>query len=401
MSVRDLIDAIESGDSLATQQCFETEMMHRISDQMDAMRKSVAQGMFKESVDEEFCLEDFTLEELEDFMQSEEFNQLDEISGATLGSYIQKARAQDNAKREHGIELDKNPQVVKHKEKIKGWYDDKKYDKAGRSVHQDKIDKAREKIVDIKQKADPDYPKSTIPKRHKGIEKALDKLKYGKMTEDFTLEELEDFMQTEQYEQLDELEKKTLGSYIKKASSSLHKHGVELGHKQATSDEVDRFTNRHMPDKFGNQDKLKDMLKASSADQTKSMLIARKRAKGITTAVGKLTKEEFEDLTLEELEAYMQTEDYNQLDELSKNTLGSYIRKAAQSRVKLGDREYKLEKTSDDISKASGASSDISPETRSQLYKARKDIDDQRYKVQKKSDNRQLGIIRAVKRLTK
>ena len=131
------------------------------------------------------------------------------------------------------------------------------------------------------------------------------------------------------------------------------------------------------------------------------MLIARKRAKGITTAVGKLTKEEFEDLTLEELEAYMQTEDYNQLDELSKNTLGSYIRKAAQSRVKLGDREYKLEKTSDDISKSSGASSDISPETRSQLYKARKDIDDQRYKVQKKSDNRQLGIIRAVKRLTK
>lgn len=164
MSVRDLIDAIESGDSLATQQCFETEMMQRISDQMDLMRKSVAQNMFKESVDEDLCLEDFALEELEEFMQTEEFNQL---------------------------------------------------------------------------------------------------------------------------------------------------------------------------------------------------------------------------------------------DELSKTTLGNYIKKAAQSRVKLGDREHKLQKTSDDISKASGASSDISPETRSQLYKARNDIDDQRYKIQNKSDIRQDGIIRAVKRLTK
>jgi hypothetical protein len=36
--------------------------------------------------------------------------------------------------------------------------------------------------------------------------------------EDFTPEELEDFMQTEEYEQLDELSKDTLGSYVKKAS---------------------------------------------------------------------------------------------------------------------------------------------------------------------------------------
>jgi len=38
--------------------------------------------------------------------------------------------------------------------------------------------------------------------------------------EDFTPEELEEFMQTEEYEQLDELSKKTLGSYAKKAFKS-------------------------------------------------------------------------------------------------------------------------------------------------------------------------------------
>lgn len=47
MSVRDLIDAIASGDSQATQQAFETEMMSRVSVRMDAMKQEVAQNMFK------------------------------------------------------------------------------------------------------------------------------------------------------------------------------------------------------------------------------------------------------------------------------------------------------------------------------------------------------------------
>ena len=46
----------------------------------------------KEEVEEEFTLEDYSDEELEDFMMSEDFEQLDEVSKATLGSYVNKSR---------------------------------------------------------------------------------------------------------------------------------------------------------------------------------------------------------------------------------------------------------------------------------------------------------------------
>ena len=44
-----------------------------------------------EDMDESFDLSDYTVEELEDFMVSEDFDQLDEISKKTLASYVKKA----------------------------------------------------------------------------------------------------------------------------------------------------------------------------------------------------------------------------------------------------------------------------------------------------------------------
>lgn len=44
---------------------------------------------------------------------------------------------------------------------------------------------------------------------------------------DFTVEELEDFMMSEDFDQLDELDKKTLGSYVKKAKKSKAYHDRE------------------------------------------------------------------------------------------------------------------------------------------------------------------------------
>lgn len=49
MSTRDLIDAIASGDSVAIQQSFETEMASRIAERLDTMRQDVAKNMFKEA----------------------------------------------------------------------------------------------------------------------------------------------------------------------------------------------------------------------------------------------------------------------------------------------------------------------------------------------------------------
>ena len=122
MSTRDLIDAIAAGDSVATQQAFETEMASRIADRMDTMRQEVAQSMFAaEEVDvedTELTLEDFTLEQIEDFMQSEEFQQLDEISKKTAFNYYKQAtkdvKKQTAARNTANLDVTRNKEFAKH-----------------------------------------------------------------------------------------------------------------------------------------------------------------------------------------------------------------------------------------------------------------------------------------------
>jgi len=53
-----------------------------------AQRKAVWASKNEKGVKEEFALEDFTLEEIQDFMMSEDFEQLDELSKNTLQNYI-------------------------------------------------------------------------------------------------------------------------------------------------------------------------------------------------------------------------------------------------------------------------------------------------------------------------
>ena len=89
-SIVELISAIADGNTLAIEDSFNSVMASKISDRLDSMRVDVAQGMFG-SVDESYDIEDYSVEELEDFMMSEEFEQLDELSKKTLGSYVKKA----------------------------------------------------------------------------------------------------------------------------------------------------------------------------------------------------------------------------------------------------------------------------------------------------------------------
>lgn len=52
MDTRELIDAIESGDSVKIQSSFESVMASKIAERLDNMRQEVARNMFKESVEE-------------------------------------------------------------------------------------------------------------------------------------------------------------------------------------------------------------------------------------------------------------------------------------------------------------------------------------------------------------
>jgi hypothetical protein len=154
---------------------------------------------------------------------------------------------------------------------------------------------------------------------------------------------------TESVEQIDELSKKTLSSYTRKAASSMGTAAHDLGQKKAAADEVDRMTNRNMPNKYAVRDQMKKALGADHDAQSKDQNTIGKRLKGIDRATAKLAKEESE---LEEklvggqkkldhnkngkIDAHdfhlmrkkKMKEEAEQLDELSPNTLHSYIKKA-------------------------------------------------------------------------
>lgn len=104
MSTRDLINAIAAGDAIEIENAFNSVMAEKVSMRIDDMRYDVAQNLFAEEAEEieeevELTLEDFSVEELEEFMVSEDFEQLDELSKDTLKSYVSKASSEDIPKK--------------------------------------------------------------------------------------------------------------------------------------------------------------------------------------------------------------------------------------------------------------------------------------------------------------
>jgi hypothetical protein len=100
-------------------------------------------------------------------------------------------------------------------------------------------------------------------------------------------------MKKEEVEEIDELSKSTLGSYIKKAAPSAIQKGIEHGVKKAERDEMDRNMNRHMS--FSDKDKIHDIMKTTHKDVDKPREKALRRNQGIIRATNRLTKEELEE----------------------------------------------------------------------------------------------------------
>ena len=96
---------------------------------------------------------------------------------------------------------------------------------------------------------------------------------------------------SEEVEELDELSKKTLGSYVRKAADSMGNAAHSLGKKSERSDEVDRMTNRHMPDKYNVRDNMKKALDADEKSQRKDREVIGKRMYGIKQATSRLSKD--------------------------------------------------------------------------------------------------------------
>ncbi|MDD4242766.1 MAG: hypothetical protein PHG08_00505, partial [Bacilli bacterium] len=111
----------------------------------------------------------------------------------------------------------------------------------------------------------------------------------------------------EEAEELDEISKKTLGSYINKATQDVSDNAYTAGSVH------------------------NDLSKTGNRTHEKTTAQEEKRKAGIKKAVTRLTKEEAEEL-----------------DEISKKTLGSYINKATQD---VSDNAYTAGSVHNDLSK--------------------------------------------------
>ena len=188
-----------------------------------------------------------------------------------------------------------------------------------------------------------------------------------------SVEELEAFMESEEYEQLDELDKKTLASYVKKASADA---AMKSGKAEYEAGRAHDAT-------YGGESPDHGTASRWRARSDKSSKTASNRLKGVSRATDRLAKESFDlsDFTVEELEAFMESEEYEQIDEISKNTLVSYIKKADRSANKSFSNAIKQQS----IANRTGSES----------------ADKKRAQHSKDFDKRATGIDRAKARLSK
>ena len=190
---------------------------------------------------------------------------------------------------------------------------------AYQSVYEKKLDPVGKEDGDVDNDGDKDSSDSYLMKRRAAIKKAMKK---------------------EEVEQIDELSKKTMGSYIAKGAKDLADRRFDQG---------DSEKRKYDPDeKDEKEDKKLD-----------------KREQGIARAAKKITKEDSE---------YNYVNTY--LDELKKTTMGSYIAKASKD---LADRRF----------------------DQGDSEKRKYDPDEADEKEDKKLDKREQGIARAAKKITK
>lgn len=179
-------------------------------------------------------------------------------------------------------------------------------------------------------------------------------LKHGKVT----AKEVAPEPITEEVEPVEEISKEKLGRYVKGAMQDVDQSSSEL-------------TKRHIRyNSFGDKDAAKGALALAAKHL--------KRKAGIEKAVDKLTYEP------------MRKEEVENIDELKKSTLGSYIQQAAKV---LPAKEMELDNVyKHDLQKTIGFKPD-----HDKRVKVMKDIDHRERKI----TNHHKGIERAVSRLTK
>lgn len=288
--VRELIAAIAEGDSVAIESAFNSEMAARISTRLDDMRIEVAQNMFA----------------------TEEVEHLDEATseyhahGFTTDAE-KKAHA-DKVKREHGVTVSWHANKAGGSEALRyhGKPDAVRWasnDLNGKGFHEEFDEELMDEMInEVLGKNEPasawihdfvhsDNPKFAGKSKAERKKMALGAYYAKQRNEELDLDEVVDYL-SEDAEALDELSKATLQSYRKKIEPDLERGYEAMPHGTGDDKEDRKLNNRFAGDE--------------------------RAAKRL-----------------------MKKEETEQIDELSKATLGSYIKKASQNaKAHRADAEY-------------------------------------------------------------
>lgn len=94
-STRNIIDYALDENGIEFRKELYASIHDRVAAHIESKKQEIAGSIFgqNEEVEElgEYSLEDYSLEEIQDFMQTEDFEQLDELSKEKLGNYIKRA----------------------------------------------------------------------------------------------------------------------------------------------------------------------------------------------------------------------------------------------------------------------------------------------------------------------
>jgi hypothetical protein len=260
-SVQDLVTAIISGKATEIESSFKSAISDKVLDMVSDMKTEMAQGIFKEGY------------------------QLDELSNATLDSYRKKAFDEPGFTKGEGRR--------RATDKLSSYGDSK-------VLSSENIASAKSEIKNlISPEHHAKYPISKITNYKSANKIYKDAKAAGHLNEeldleDYQLEEIEDFMMSEEFEQLDEISKKTLGSYIKYASDDRAAKSLSGGLSASDT--------------------------KGSVESDKLLKQADKRKAGIRTALTKLTKEDLDEAVNHSafIKKYKENEDDN---EHSKNVV--------------------------------------------------------------------------------
>ena len=99
MSTTQFLDELAAGNASGAKDILNDMLSARAFEALEGRKVQIAQNIFNGSQvqEEQLNLEDFSLEELEEFMVSEEFEQLDEVSKKTATSaYVARMGREDD-----------------------------------------------------------------------------------------------------------------------------------------------------------------------------------------------------------------------------------------------------------------------------------------------------------------